>query len=467
MTTLLALALLAIPVSDRRQLFIDRKFIEKEQGIELRVHSPRKAGPISLAGDDGPMGGTTNCVMKDGAVYRLWYLGRNGFVHARSRDGVHFEKDRLVLGGGAGGIKGIPRGLMVFIDPNAPAAERYRMVTRAEEISPVLQLFSSPDGLTFKHTHRDVITFHPPKPHHLDSQNVIFWDARIGKYAAYVRRNLQEKGSQGRGLARAESADLARWPEVQEMPVVLPPWRGGQVDVYTNGTILYPWAENAYLMFPCMYYHYTTRQSEFAGGAPVNAGVIDAYFAASRDGVKWDTYQGEPWVRLGMEGEFDSKRIYMAYGMVPAPNGRELYMYYMGTNEPHGWNRDDRNNRLLIAANVAPRPEARALGRLVLRRDGFVSVHASEAGGEFTTPAIAFRGRELLLNVDTSALGEAQVEIQDENGKTLAASGLIHTANDPDRVVKFDGEPLERLAGKPVRLRFLLRNADVYAFQFR
>ena len=79
-------------------------------------------------------------------------------------------------------------------------------------------------------------------------------------------------------------------------------------DVYTPGVTPYPWAEDAYFMFPTPYYHYGPWQREFREGAPVNAGVIDVRFASSRDGIAWDTYDWRPFVPLGMEGEFDSRR---------------------------------------------------------------------------------------------------------------------------------------------------------------
>src|SRR5207244_3347541 len=103
-------------------------------------------------------------------------------------------------------------------------------------------------------------------------------------------------------------------------------------------------------------------------------------------------------------GEFDSKRIYMVYGVVPAPNETELFMYYLGTSETHGWNRNDENNRLLTLAGLAP-TSLNSISRVVLRRDGFVSVRAAADGGEFTTPPLRFKGDQLLLNVDTSAAG--------------------------------------------------------------
>ena len=174
-----------------------------------------------------------------------------------------------------------------------------------------------------------------------------------------------------------------------------------------------------------------------------------------------------------MDGEFDSKRIYMTYGIVPSLNGRELYMYYWGTNEVHGWNRDDRTNRILTAAGVNPRPATRAISRVVLRRDGFISLHAPYEGGEFTTPPLRFQGNQLILNVENASTGEVQVEILDEQGEpvdgfSLADSDLIHTANEINRVVTWNGaSAVEKLEGTIIRLHFVLRDTDLYAFQFR
>jgi hypothetical protein len=104
--------------------------------------------------------------------------------------------------------------------------------------------------------------------------------------------------------------------------------------------------------------------------------------------------------------------------------------------------------------------------------DGFVSVRGAYTGGEFTTPLLKFAGSKLVVNIDTSATGIAQVEILDDHG--LVVDGLsqtdcdlIHTANEINRAVSWKGSrDLSKLAGRPIRLRFFLRDADLYAFQF-
>jgi len=490
-----------ILIGNRRQLLFDEKFVQQSKGVEFVVHSPRKSGDIIIASEPGWSLGGYHCAMHHAGVYHLWYTAGGCILYARSKDGIHWEKPNLgllkddptsglsvapnvVLGRGVGGAKGGTHGLMVFLDPNAPDEEKFRLVCNPEEFNRMVQLFSSPDGIHWKHTHRDVITYRSIKPHHLDSPNVIFWDDRIKKYVAYFRYNVREAGSQGRSVGRAESPDFSHFPQVEDSAIVMradkqypqdfDPVRKPRIsilDTYTNGTLKYPGADDAYFMFPTEYYHYTTHLAEFQKQAPVNAGALDTRFAASRDGIHWKRYDYRAFVGVGMKGEFDSRRVYMSYGVVPATNGRELYMYYLGTSETHGWNRDDKNNRLLTAAGLAPTGPS-AISRVGLRRDGFVSVRAAYAGGEFTTPLLQFTGERLLLNVDTGASGEMRVEMLDEKsepipGYSLADCDLIHTTNEINRVVKWRGESdVKQLSGKPVRLRFLMRDVDLYAFQF-
>lgn len=489
-----------VNMGNRRQLLLDDRFVEHPRNVQFVVHPPRKTGDIIFNSEPGQALGGYHSVLHHAGQYHLWYTAGGAILYARSADGVHWEKpalnlvksdaetaiqipSNLVVGQGAGDVKGGTHGLMVFLDPNAPRDQELRMVINPEEYASKIQLLSSPDGIHWKLTHRDLIVWRGEKPQ-LDSQNVIFWDGHRQKYVAYVRLKLRRQGSPMRAVVRAESARLGDFPPVEDWPVVMrsddlhPGHLGprGQatisvLDTYTNGTLKYPWADDAYLMFPTDYYHYGSWNGEFREEFPINAGALDARFAASRDGVKWNRFDNRPFIGLGMKGEFDRARVYPVYGVVPAPNGRELYLYYLGTSETHGWNRDDRNNRLLTAAGLAPTGPS-ALSRVVLRRDGFVSVRAPATGGEFTTPALVFAGEQLLLNVDTSASGELRVEILDEQGGrvpgfTLDDCDIIHTANEIGRVVAWKGQSeLKPLAGKPIRLRFVMRDVDLYAFQF-
>ena len=109
--------------------------------------------------------------------------------------------------------------------------------------------------------------------------------------------------------------------------------------------------------------------------------------------------------------------------------------------------------------------------RHVLRPEGFVSIHASAEGGELKTPLLTFQGTQLHLNMSTSAAGCIGVEIQDVSGKPFEGFALQECipqfGNALDHLVMWKtGDSVTRLAGQPVRLRFVMQDADLYALQF-
>lgn len=494
-----------IDVGDRRQVFIDRLFLAEAKGVKLRVHPPRKTGEANINTDRpweaGGLGPYSSVLYVDG-TYHMWYHAMDdklwhtspesgSICYATSRDGIRWEKPELgiteykgsrknniVVGHGAAGMKLGQDGMMVFLDPNAPGDERFRMVNRFGGKEAV-KVLSSGDGIHWRLTHDDVVTYRPEeKGHHLDSQNVMWWDDQLRKYVCYVRRNRKEPGSQGRTIARGESDRLGGFPLVQDMPVVLGPDeydRDGDVnliDYYSSAAIKYPWADRAYYLFPQAYYHYTNRLHEFSRQTPTNAGAMETQFAASRDGLHWERYDRRAFVPLGMNGEVDCYSTRILWGIVPDVSGREMYMYYRASDWLHGWDRDERNRKLLTEAGLGATQDATPISRLVLRRDGFVSVRAEYTSGEFTTPPLRFSGSRLVLNIDTSATGTARVELQDEKGTPIPGYALadcdwIHTSNQISRPVSWKGKAaVSELAGKPIRMRVVMKSTDLYAFQF-
>ncbi len=112
------------------------------------------------------------------------------------------------------------------------------------------------------------------------------------------------------------------------------------------------------------------------------------------------------------------------------------------------------------------------LRRYTLRIDGFVSLHAPLIVGELITRPVTFTGNQLTLNVSTSAAGSVRIEIQDVDGQPLPGFALAACqevyGDDLDRTVIWAGNPdLGAFSGKPVRLRFEVKDADLYSFRFR
>lgn len=112
------------------------------------------------------------------------------------------------------------------------------------------------------------------------------------------------------------------------------------------------------------------------------------------------------------------------------------------------------------------------LRRYMLRIDGFASVQATMSGGEWVMKPIEFAGKELVINFSTSAAGSIRIEIQDEAGKPIDGFALADCpelfGNSIERTVGWkNGTDVSSISGKPVRLRFVLKDADLYSFRFR
>ena len=107
-------------------------------------------------------------------------------------------------------------------------------------------------------------------------------------------------------------------------------------------------------------------------------------------------------------------------------------------------------------------------GLAILRRDGFASMDAGAVPGTLTTHAVRFSGRYLFLNVEGGE-GELRAEVLNESGSAIAPFSLDNSDTiraDSTRVqLNWSGpEDLSALAGRPVRFRFHLQNARLYAF---
>lgn len=501
---------LKMKIGMKRQLFIDNRFMQNQKNIEFVIHKPQKTNELNIcaAGTSHVRIGGYSSVIYHKGKYMIWY-GENDYRNngificvrlAVSDDGVLWDlpdlgiageyegrPNNVVLGYGAGGVSG---GLgdgtcMVFLDPNDGM---FRMTAR-HGLNKPLGLYSSDDGITWKMELETVLDdgrFSDNKGvFHLDSQNVIFWDDRISKYVAYVRKNFERHG-QYRTIARGESSTLDGFPAVSEMPVVLstdaydyqidtPEGIQPVSDFYTNATIKYPWADDAYFMFPNIYFKYDTFLPEFESDKPRNAGPIDIRFASSRDGISWDRHNRKPFVGIGGKEDFDSYSLYMLNGLVPG-KGNDMYMYYMGTELIHGWDRGDRyeerENRILKATGYAPTNKISAISRLILRKDGFISASADYRGGSFTTPVFTFEGNSLSLNIDTGAAGMAKVGLLDAKGQPIPGFSMdecltIHTCNSIDKKAVWKrGSDLSSIKGKDIRMNIELIDSDLYAFGF-
>ena len=187
-----------------------------------------------------------------------------------------------------------------------------------------------------------------------------------------------------------------------------------------------------------------------------HVGISDGIFMSSRDGVHWNRFM-EAFIRPGRdERNWIHRTTFTVPGeILTAPDKISLY----------------------VSRNYTY-PSAH-LERMTLRIDGFVSINGGYAGGEFVTKPLVFQGENLVLNFATSAAGSIRVEIQDAQGNPLPGFALEESpliwGDEIEHTVRWErthgkatsDNPLARIEGKPVRLRFVMKDADLYSLRFR
>jgi hypothetical protein len=468
---LLAATLVAaqpVDVGDRKQLFIDRRFIVDSAGVVLRANPAQKLG--ALRDDKGELlQGHVSRVIDEGGKVRL-YLGADDVAVLESEDGLSFRRTGVTLSDGD-----FPT---IFLDPHDPDPSRRYKLFHLEWALPfdpdkhgVVASYSA-DGVHFTRVGRVL-------PFFTDNPTLVHWDERIRKYVIYTRAFDYTSENQRR-VGRIETDDpLKPWPytktgndrmfpSIDNVQVVLS--ADGEddphSDIYYNASAIYPWAQDVYLMNPAHFRHFSPQRNPYVrpreGGQWEDFGMLEVQLAVSRDGINWQRPSREPYFPTGLPDEWDRWYAVMGPGLVR--RGNYLYQYYNSSGRLHD--------------SVVMRPEyadaAKQVGGVGVvrqRLDGFVSADADHNGGWMTTPPVTFRGNRLRLNVDTGSMGTAFVELQDADGRPVPGFALADceevAGNFIDQRVHWKGNPdVSALAGKPVRLHFKLKRAKVYAFQF-
>lgn len=434
-------------------------------GLELKVQRPT-AGRVPLIAADSAwdnMGISPYATfLHDGGRYRCWYecywgkdgkVAGGGLAYAESDDGVTWRKPALGLvefgGSKANSLvliqpDGCPHGHGIFVDPTAPAAERYKLIWccwTATERS--IWAAVSPDGLTWQRLPRAVIY-----DQNADTQNVCRYDEVLGKYVLYTRQ--RDGRMQRRGINRSESADFRRFPPSEPVfetsPLDPPDW-----DLYSSGYLRWPGAAAAHLMQLSVYRH--------------TADILEINLATSRDERVWHRPLGrEPWLTDAPDQPARWPSIYATSSIVPGGPGEWHTFFGAGPryhNEP--WNGDPRS----------------ALYHTTLREDGFMSLSSEGRGGFWTVPFV-FGSGQLSLNLRTRYSGFVRCEVLDAGigdtgeattvGKPITGFSLDDctplTGDQTTVVPAWRGGSLEQLRGRSLRLHVDLYKSDLFSLRF-
>ena len=489
-----------IDIGTRRELFVDQFLIDRLAGkAEQRLHHP-VAREIALV-HDSPWEGTGSgyhSVFRDGDLYRMYYkawhlevsqgkvnTGRHPLYccYAESKDGIHWVKPELgihefqgskannivMVSGTVGKLKVDAGHPAVFKDanPDAPPESRYKAILRSSGMNGLIP-YQSPDGI-----HWSPMTEEPILQGRgaYDSQNLAFWDPTIGKYRAYwriftagVTNEKTWKPSGHRAIRMAVSDDMIHWTDEADLVYEDSP----SEHLYTNQIKYYARAPHILIGFPTRYVErgwspsmealpeLEHRKMRSSASDRYGMAISEGLLMASRDGVHFKRWN-EGFLRPGIErdGTWHYGHQYIAWHLVETkstlPGGPDELSLYAGESY---WTGDSSELR-----------------RYTLRLDGFVSVSAPMSGGELVTKPLTFGGNRLHLNFATSAAGSVRVELQQPDGTALPGFALADChevfGDTVDRVVTWKGGgDVGSLAGKPVRLRFELKDADLYSFQF-
>lgn len=484
-----------VDLGSRRELFVDQAMVERVGGrAEFRLHhpTPREVALTFEKPWEGNASGYPT-VFQDGPIYRMYYRGHRYIIdppplrqaqsevvcYAESRDGVHWTKPDLGLFDwpGTANNSGDKRNNIVwrggyethnfapFLDtrPDCPPAERYKAVG-GTTASKGLLAFHSADGIHWtKRGDKPVVTTGA-----FDSHNTVFWDADRQRYAMYVRYFSEGEFRGLRSIGVSYSTDFTTWTE----PVGLTYPGSPPQQMYTNHIAPYYRAPHLLLGFPTRFvarpltahakgldpvktrlqFVESVKGSDSYTGAEITDGVL----IAGRDGQafrRWD----EAFLRPGpqAEGRWIYGDNYQSYGLFETKSDFEGLPNEISMHFNEG----------------AWRDQMHRLRRYTIRLDGFVSLHAPLAGGEAITKPLKFAGKRLSLNYSTSAAGSLKVELQDGEGKPIKGFTLDDSdelfGDTVDQTASWSGSTdVVKLAGQPVRVRFVLKDGDVYSYRF-
>ena len=483
-------------IGSRLELFVDDWLIGRMDHVRLALHRPQPAEVVMdfNKGWEGEYSAYVT-VFPDGDLFRMYYRGvgaeqdaKQVTCYAESRDGIHWRRPSLDIhefeGSKANNIVWVEKGSHNFApfkdsNPDASPDQRYKALAGGP-----LRALVSADGLHWKILKEDVISDGA-----FDSQNLGFWDPLRQEYVAFYRDFIRPAaGSQEapftgvRAIKTATSQNFVDWSEGRWLDYLDAPLE----HFYTNAITAYARAPHIYLGFPkrfvptrivveadeALFQGYLrelrssgneerlrrTKERAKARNMTLEesyrlglfGGVSDAVLISSRDGFHFQRTFREGFVRAGLDqGNWGHRNNMTAWGILQT--GAEELSLYLGEHYELSTCR---------------------LRRHTLRLDGFTSVQAGFAEGSFLTNPLTFTGKELVLNYSTSAVGFIKVELQDELSRPIPGFSMdvcpeIY-GDQVERVVSWkEGSGLGKLAGKKVRLKVQMKDADLYSIRFR
>ena len=454
-------------IGSRLELFVDTFLIEKQDNVHHILHAPEDAGKV-LSFDkpwEGPFCGYAT-IIKDGDIYRLYYrglpeAGKDGSsnettCYAESEDGINWTRPDL----GIYEVSGTRNNNIILADV-APVTHNFSpFLDTREGINPKnkfkalggtresgLIAWVSEDGIHWNILQKEPVITEGA----FDSQNVSFWSGEEQLYLCYFRTMKKVGDRNYRTISRTVSKDFLHWSDPVEMDFGNTPIE----HLYTNQTAPYFRGPHIYVAVAA---RFMPERQVLTEEQARRLNVNPKYFNDCSDAVLMTSRGGNKYSRTFMDG-FIRPGIGLQ-NWVSRSNYPALNVVQTGRAE------------MSVYLNQDYAQPTSHLHRYTLRIDGFISLNASYDGGEMTTKPLRFTGDTLFLNFSTSAAGFIKVEILDIQGNSIEGFELENAkeliGNEIEKAVSWQGNPdLTKLMDKPVKLRFVIKDADLYSLRFK
>lgn len=457
-----------IPIDVGRQLFVD-DFLVESTTLKRTFHAAEyhAASPILKPDQPWESAGRGPAVMpfSDGVwfdpkdkLFKMWYYAGHGggqTCYATSKDGIHWEKPKLdVVPDTNIVLKGGRDSNTVWLDHNATDPEqRFKMAAYAG--GGMFSLFRSADGIHWTKAGDGSKT---------GDRSSFFYNPFRERWVFSIRSGSKR----GRSRHYWETKDFFSFtPQVSENkePVV---WvASDNADWKRDDLLTQPQLYN----LDCAAYEsvlvglFSVWRGDYRGakqtpkaielgqlGRPKQNSICVGF---SRDGFHWDRSNRQPFCPVSEKmGDWNWGNV-QSVGGCCLVFGEKLYFYVSG-----------RAGKGFPGCNY--NDAGASTGLAILRRDGFASMDAGDAGATLTTRSVQFRGKHLFVNL-AAPKGELRVEVLDRNGRVIKPftreNCVPLRADKALQAVKWRGaRDLSKLADQPVKFRFHLKNGALYAF---
>ena len=438
-----------ISIGVKKQLFVDDHVIASKAGVSRRLGKVTKQNggePIF----EGHFYGT---VLYDAEKFKMWYRG-NPYAYAESKDGLVFEKVSELIG-----LDPAHHNTASFyIDPHeTDPAHRYK-ICYAYLRPHAAALGYSADGVHWK-------AYNGGKPvthRAADTYNQIVWDEGAKVYRLFTRTDFRRPpdGLEVRGTRDMINPDIkadpTNWRTVRE-------WKFGEGafdEVYRRQIYaLTDWIyEGVHFALMSVYEHIPKPGDHYDAEPDLvkrhDHDIVNFYIGTTRGNAMWNlswVYAEEPMIERGPDGSFDKDMIFPASEIVT--HNDQHWIYYNGYRERHG------------VGDRGPH----GIGLATLKLDRFISLAAEgESDGYVLTKPFKLEGERLFVNV-AAPDGRIEVEVLDLEGNPLPGYSVAHEKVDEIRFQPawINSKSLSLLTGRDIRLRFTLRDAELFAFQIR